>query len=642
MKKTAFFIFFFMIFFIEGSCENVGIKNITWNVDSEGKFFDIFLDNYDKNTAEGNISITFNCDKFNDTLFKEFKISPYELKEFRYYYDFCRCNVSVILKVKNNKNKHVNLTKEIFPEINFDELSLKVSGKIFPYVNAKFKIFDNKKEIYEGDIVNGKFHFELKKPGRFLMVVEYNSCNISKEFETKYKTIITLMNVKGENVDALTEGDEGKIFVSDENGNAIKGVSVFCDKILCGRTDENGIFKFYANKTFKIFIPETFLTWSKEKEIIVKEKEKIEILTKNFNAYKEDFSVFEPVEIIVKLKNETLENVSVKIVNEEKNITIIETINRSKTFYFDKEGVYEISAEKENFKSEKKKIFVKRNFYFNMSVDEENERVTITVIDAITKERISSAIVTIEYSNITRTQKTDIDGEILFKIPEEKYKICIEKENYNKICSDVESMKKIKIVLSKNYIFENHYKVFSNLNLTTFYAYKDVPLIVDEIFIKTEKKNFSIYPKYALTTIFLNETGKYEICAKRKGYIDECVNIFVEKKNVDVYLSISNGMLIINSTQNVDIAIECNNTKKIIIANNSIKASNISENECKIILPEQYNGKFYVNNKLTKEDCNIFKFRIRKIYDATWLYTAIIVIVLLSSLVIVRHRYKRE
>ncbi len=649
--------------FLGGSCENVGIQNITYDVDAEGKFFDIPLKNYGNNLTTGLLKINLKCVQFNDTFIKNFEISPNETKKSVNYYDFCECEVSAILNVKNNVNKQTTLTKNFSAVvINFDELNLVVSGKIFPNLNTTFKILSDDasaKEIYRGNAVNGKFSFELLDIGKFVLVVERKSCNTSEKFGTKYNTLITFKDVKG---GEIIEGKETKILITNQKGNPVSGVSLFCDGIACGRTDGNGIFKFFANKTFMLSVPETASTWPAKKEIMVKEQQKIEIIIKKDKNEQENFSVGDFAVITVGANNSHLENVSVIIIlirsDDKINKTIINTtINETEIIALNEEGIYEIFAEKENFKPAKKVIAVRRNFDVNITAEEEKEKVRIKVSDALTKEGISGAVVTIEYvttenkttKEIRQREKTDIDGELIFKIPPDKYDFCVEKENYNKFCKDVESMKTLNVKLSKNYIFENHYVVFSNLTLITFYAYKDVQIITNEIFVKTEKGNFSIYPRYAQSKIFLNETGKYEIYVKIKGYNDAVVTIFVEKTDIDVYLSVSKNLLTISPSKQInEIKIRCNNVgnEEIYLKNityGKVEINNISEKNCEIILPEQYRGKFYVNNRhVPTNSTDKFKFTIKKVYDYTWLYTAIIIIVLLSTLVIVQHRYKKK
>jgi len=642
---------------LEGSSENVGIQNITYNADAEGKFFDVALKNYGNNIAAGRLEINFKCDKFNDTSVKNFEISPDKTMDFVYFYDFCECEVSAGLNVKNNVNKQTTLTKNFSAvEINFDELNLMCSGKIFPNLNTTFRILTDvpsAKEIYRGNVVDGKFSFELPETGKFVMEIENNSCSRAKKFETKYNTIIAFKDTKEGDI---IEGKEFKILVTNQKAEPIGGVSVFCNEKSCGRTDGNGIFNFFANKSFLLSIPETASTWPAKREIVVKERPKINIVIKKDEKEQENFSVLDSAIITFEANNLSLENVSVRITNKNTNKTIVNTTSSgTEIFSLNEEGVYEISAEKDNFMPAKKEIFVKRNFdVSNISVDVENDKVTLIVVDAITKEGVSSAVVTIEYTNSTRTKKTDIDGEIIFKIPEEKYKFCVEKENYNKICREGESMRKLKIKLSKNYIFEDHYEVFSNLTLTTFYAYKDIQVIVDEIFVKTESRNFSIKPTYAQTNIFLNETGNYEIHSRKKGYNEEIINIFVEKTDIDVYLSVSKNLLFISPSKQVnEIKIKCNNTgnedTSLIelwnVTSGKVEIKNISEKTCELVLPEQYRAKFYINNMFiptNSTDSNTFKLTIKKVYDWTWMYTAIIIVVLLSLLVIVQHRYKKK
>jgi len=647
--------------FLEGSCENVGIQNITYNVDTEGKFFNISLKNYGNNLTTGQLEINFKCVQFNDTSVNNFEISPNETKEFVYYYDFCECEVSAGMNVKNNTNKQTALVKNFSAVvINFDELNLVVSGKIFPNLNTTFKILSgdvSEKEIYRGDIVNGKFSFELSDIGKFVLVVESKSCNTSKKFGTKYNTFITFKDVtEGE----ITEGNEAKILITNQKGNPVSGVSLFCNGIVCGRTDQSGIFKFFANKSFILSVSETDLTWSAKKEIVVKEQQKIEITIKKDEKEQENFSVGDSVIITVGANNSPLENVSVKIIKYggEINKTIVNTtINETEKIAMNKEGVYEIFAEKENFKPAKKIFTVRRNFEVNLNIDEEKERMTINVSDAITKKAVSAAIVTINSTitenkttkELTQREKTDIDGEVIFKFPPEKYIFCVEKENYNKFCEEPAPIRTLTLMLSKNYIFENHYVVFSDITITTFYTYKDIQVTVDKIFVKTEKGNFSIRPNYARTKIFLNETGKYEIYVTRTGYNNAVVTIFVEKTDIDVYLSVSKNLLTIIPSKQIDeIKIRCDNAgdEEIELWNityGKVEINNISEKNCEIVLPEQYMGKFYVNNMpVPTNSTDKFKFTIRKVYDYTWLYTAIIIIVLLSTLVIVQHRYKKK
>ena len=649
--------------FLEGSCENVtnvAIQNITYNADAEGPFFDVVLKNYGNNLAAGRLEINFKCAQFNDTFIKNFEISPDKTMDFVYYYNFCECEVSAILNVKNNINKQTTMAKNFSAVvINFDELNIAVSGKIFPDINATFRILIDDvsaKEFYRGNVVNGKFSFELPDTGKFVIVVESKSCNTSEKFVTKYNTIVTFKDAKdGE----ITEGKETKILITDQKGSPVNGVPLFCNGIACGRTNQNGIFKFFANKSFVLSVPETASTWSTKKEITVKEKPEINILVKKGEKEEENFGVGDSVIITVKANNSPLENVSVRITMTGTNKTINAAINETDVFLLNEEGTYEILAEKENFKPAKKVFAVRRNFEVNFKQDEEKERVTLKVSDAITKEGVNAAVVTIDYvttgnkttKEITQREKTDTDGEIVFKIPPEKYSFCVEKENYNKFCEERGLIRTLAIRLSKNYIFENHYEVFSNLTLTSFYTYKDVQVIVDEIFIKTRKGNFSVQPNYAQSNIFLNETGKYEIYVKRKGYLDAVVTIFVEKTDIDVYLSISKNLLVISPSKEVDeIRIRCNNAGNEEIelrnitwekAENNI--NNISEKNCEIVLPEQYRGKFYVNNiHVPANSTDKFKFTIRKVYDYTWLYTVIVIIVLLSALVIVQHRYKKK
>ncbi len=646
--------------FLEGSCENVGIQNITYNVDTEGKFFDISLKNYGNNLTTGQIEINYKCVQFNDTSVKNFEISPNEIKEFVYYYDFCKCEVSAIMNVKNNTNKQITLAKNFSAVvINFDELNLVVSGKIFPNLNTTFKILSSDvsaKEIYHGDIVNGKFSFELSDIGRFVLVVESKSCNTSKKFETKYNTLITLDTKDGE----IREGKEAKIFITNQKGNPVSGVSLFCNGIVCGRTDQSGIFKFFANKSFILSVPETDLTWSVKKEIVVKEQQKIEITIKKDEKEQENFSVGDSAIITFGANNSPLENIYVRIIKYggEINKTIVNTtINETEKIALNEEGVYEIFAEKENFKPAKKVFTARRNFEVNLKIDEEKERMTINVSDAITKKAVSTAIVTINSAitenkttkELTQREKTDMDGEIIFKFPLEKYSFCVEKENYNKFCEEPSPIRTLTLRLSKNYIFENHYVVFSNITITTFYTYKDIQVIADKIFVKTEMGNFSILPNYAQSKIFLNETGKYEIYVTKTGYNDAVVTIFVEKTGIEVYLSVSKNLLTISPSKQIDeIKIRCDNesNEEIELWNvtyGKVEINKISEKNCEIVLPEQYMGKFYVNNMpVSTNSTNKFKFTIRKVYDYTWLYTAIIIIVLLSTLVIVQHRYKKK
>ncbi|MDI6730528.1 MAG: hypothetical protein QMD06_03185 [Candidatus Altarchaeum sp.] len=647
--------------FLEGRCENVGIQNITYNIDTEGKFFNVALKNYGNNLTTGRLEINFKCVQFNDTFIKNFEISPNETKEFVYYYDFCKCEISAVINVKNNTNKQTALAKNFSAVvINFDKLNLFVIGKIFPNLNTTFKILSNDisaKEIYRGDIVNGNFSFELSDIGKFVLVVESKSCNTSKKFETKYNTLVTFKDVKDHEI---IEGKEAKILITNQKGNPISGVSLFCNGIACGRTDQNGIFKFFANKSFILSVPETDLTWSVKKEIMVKEQQKIEITVKKDEKEQENFGVGDSAIITVAANNSHLENVSVKIIKygSEINKTIINTtINETEKIALNEEGIYEIFAEKENFKPAKKVFMVRRNFEINLKIDEEKERVTINVSDAITKKAVSAAIVTIN-STITENkttkeliqrEKTDMDGELIFKFPPEKYTFCVEKENYNKFCEEPAPIRTLTIRLSKNYIFENHYVVFSDITITTFYTYKDIQITVDKIFVKTEKGNFSIRPNYAQSKIFLNETGKYEIYVTRTGYNDAVVTIFVEKTDIDVYLSVSKNLLRISPSKQIDeIKIKCDNesNEEIELWNityGKVEINNISEKNCEIVLPEQYIGKFYVNNMpVSTNSTDKFKFTIRKVYDYTWLYTAIIIIVLLSTLVIVQHRYKKK
>ncbi|PKP61202.1 MAG: hypothetical protein CVT88_00750 [Candidatus Altiarchaeales archaeon HGW-Altiarchaeales-1] len=650
--------------FLEGSCENVGIQNITYNADADGKFFDISLKNYGNNLTTGRLEINFKCDKFNDTFVKNFEISPNKTKEFVNYYDFCECEVSAVMIVKNNVNKQTALTKNFIAiTINFDELNLVVSGKIFPNLNTTFKILSDDvsaKEIYRGNVVNGKFSFELSDTGKFVLVVETKSCNASntsKKFRTKYNTIITFKDVKeGE----IREGKEFKILVTNQKGNPISGVSLFCNGIACGRTDGNGIFKFFANKTFILSVPETTSTWPAKKEIVVKEQQKIEIIIKKDEKEQENFSAGDSAIITVGANNSPLENVSVRIIKYGSEINktgLNTTINDTYIILLNEEGIYEIFAEKKNFKPAKKVIAVRRNFDVNITAEEEKERVRIKVSDALTKEGISGAVVTIDYvttenkttKEIRQREKTDTDGELIFKIPPDKYCLCVEKENYNKFCTEPGPIRTLTLRLSKNYIFENHYVVFSDITITTFYTYRDIQVTVDKIFVKRERGNFSIYPTYAQSKLFLNETGKYEIYVTRTGYNDAVVTIFVEKTDIDVYLSVSKNLLTINPSKQIDeIKIRCNNAgnEEIELRNityEKVEIDNISEKNCEIVLPEQYRAKFYVDNILVPTNStDKFKWTIRKVYDYTWLYTAIIIIVLLSTLVIVQHRYKKK
>ncbi|PKP59089.1 MAG: hypothetical protein CVT89_01675, partial [Candidatus Altiarchaeales archaeon HGW-Altiarchaeales-2] len=307
-----------------------------------------------------------------------------------------------------------------------------------------------------------------------------------------------------------------------------------------------------------------------------------------------------------------------------------------------------------NFKPAKKVIAVRRNFDVNITAEEEKERVRIKVSDALTKEGISGAVVTIDYvttenkttKEIRQREKTDTDGELIFKIPPDKYCLCVEKENYNKFCTEPGPIRTLTLRLSKNYIFENHYVVFSDITITTFYTYRDIQVTVDKIFVKRERGNFSIYPTYAQSKLFLNETGKYEIYVTRTGYNDAVVTIFVEKTDIDVYLSVSKNLLTINPSKQIDeIKIRCNNAgnEEIELRNityEKVEIDNISEKNCEIVLPEQYRAKFYVDNILVPTNStDKFKWTIRKVYDYTWLYTAIIIIVLLSTLVIVQHSH---
>ncbi|CEG12858.1 exported hypothetical protein [groundwater metagenome] len=647
--------------FSVGSCENVGIQNITYNVDAKGKFFDISLKNYGNNLTTGRLEINYKCVQFNDTSVNNFEISPNETKEFVYYYDFCECEVSAVMNVKNNTHKQTAQVKNFSAAvINFDKLNLFVTGKIFPNLNTTFKILSDDvsaKEIYHGDIVNGKFSFELSDIGKFVLVVESKSCNISEKFGTKYDTFITFKYAKeGE----ITEGKEIKILITNQKGNPVSGVSLFCNGIICGRTDQSGIFKFFANKSFILSVPETDLTWSAKKEITIKEQQKIEITIKKDEKELENFSVGDSAIITVGANNYFLENVSVKIIKYggEINKTIVNTtINETEKIALNEEGVYEIFAEKENFKPAKKVFMVRRNFEVNLKIDEEKERMIINVSDVITKKAVSAAIVTINSAitenkttkELTQREKTDTDGEVIFKFPREKYSFCVEKENYNKFCEEPAPIRTLTLRLSKNYIFENHYVVFSDITITTFYTYKDIQVTVDEIFVKTERGNFSIQPNYAQSKIFLNETGKYEIYVTRTGYNDAVVTIFVEKTDIDVYLSVSKNLLTISPSKQMDkIKIRCNNAGDEEIYVNTtpygkVEINNIGEKNCEIVLPEQYMGKFYVNNMpVPTNSTDKFKFTIRKVYDYTWLYTAIIIIVLLSTLVMVQHRYKKK
>ncbi|OQX22496.1 MAG: hypothetical protein BWK75_00555, partial [Candidatus Altiarchaeales archaeon A3] len=106
--------------------------NITYDVDAEGKFFDIPLKNYGNNLTTGLLKINLKCVQFNDTFIKNFEISPNETKESVNYYDFCECEVSAILNVKNNVNKQTTLTKNFSAVvINFDELNWWSAEKFF-------------------------------------------------------------------------------------------------------------------------------------------------------------------------------------------------------------------------------------------------------------------------------------------------------------------------------------------------------------------------------------------------------------------------------------------------------------------------------------------------------------------------------
>ncbi|MFN3527958.1 MAG: hypothetical protein ACK4YO_02535, partial [Candidatus Altarchaeaceae archaeon] len=337
------------------------------------------------------------------------------------------------------------------------------------------------------------------------------------------------------------------------------------------------------------------------------------------------------------------QNVSIEIIDPEGNIT---KFNNSINYIARIPGIYKIFAKKENFKDYSREIIVYGKIYLNFSPEkvDVNDTVKVNVYEINEKNEkipLSNVIVKIITENLTRIDKTDIDGELKFKVPDvNKFYVCVEKEYFQKVCKEIKVQRELNFKLSDNYISENRYIVFENLTIIPYS--RGIPIILDRVDV-VAFKNFTIYPNFAKFTIPLNYTGKYEIYGYKEGYAIAYIKIFVEKRDIDVYLYIKENSLIINFSEELnpnanEILIKNlnnNETRKFKVERN-LKIDDINEGIYEILVPEQYNAKFYVNNVKGS------KFKIKKIYDYTWLYVSIIMIVLLSILAIVQEKYKKE
>lgn len=635
MNKKILKILFFLFVIIElmsiNFAENVCLNDIVYS--PYEKIFKVNIKNYENYSSNGEISLNFSCDTLNYSLHDNITINAYEEKEITYSIEFCTCNVSANLKFDNNKCKKNFMSKKFESvEVEFNSLTTYVNGSM--NFDSKFSIFDNNKKIYEGETINKKFSFKLPNIGKFLMKVDY--CNKTVEFSTKHKINIFYDNAE--------EGKNLTLYVKDENDNPISNVNVYKFynnlKFLIGKTNIHGFITLIPNETFQIFIDETPYNYNFSKIIYVKSKPSIEIYT--FPA--ENYTTGE-ILIDVTYNNSRISNVSIEIINPEGNITKFITDDNSIRYIAKIPGIYKIYAKKENFKDSLKEITVYGKIYANFSPEkiDVNDTMKIKVYEINEKiNPMSNAIVKIITENLTRIDKTDIDGELKFKVPDvNKFQVCIEKEYFPKICKEMKVQRELNFKLSNNYISENRYYAFENLTIIPYS--KGIPIILDKVVV-IALENFTIYPNFAKFIIPLNYTGKYEIYGYKEGYAIAYAKIFVEKRDIDVYLYIKDNFLTINFSEELnpyanEILIKNlnnNKTKKFTVLKNlKINAIELGDGSYEILIPEQYNPKFYVNNVKAS------KFKIEKVYDYTWLSVSIIMILLLSTLAIIQEKYKK-
>jgi len=622
---TQLFIFFLgslmCVSCVSGS--NVCIDKISYGVDDFGKkYVNIVVNNYgDEGTEEKgflHVFINSNSSGYNKNFTQNFSVN--KTKSVIFYYDACECDIYATLDVENNTCPKKEETIKINTiSVNFYEKSTSVKGTIydgFDPVSTDFQIKNIKTgETYNGKTVDGNFSIHLKEIGTYEIFFEY--CNTTKKFQTKHKIKISTTNA--------TENEPMSIYISDENGNPVQWINIKCNGEPCASTDASGSARIYPEKDFNLSIDETELNWGASKFIKVRVKPMLTIET----YPKENLSVGNIV-LFVKSSGIPVNGSNISITKPDGTIENLTTgITGGVNFYANLTGDYTVRAFKDSYKDAYLVFTVRKNFIMKISPKEPeiNEVVYVKILDG--NAPVSNVLVTITGADgVNKTGKTDIDGEINFRLLNESYTVCASKKEYFSLCTEISTLKDLELNLSENFIFDKHYRVFSRVNITI--SNKEIPIIANIVVNTPKGRHESFFASFC--SVYLNETGKYTVYVKRSGYKEISSEFYAEKIKTEIVgKGINNYQIFLNwSTPEVKkVFIEENNRIFEVDTINGTTKFPVNEGVYTIRLDERYDF---------KEET----FKIKKIYDTSWLYMTLIMIVLIAVLMIMQEKYKKK